>query len=121
MEKSGFVGSADWSAKLWLVGCCAFASMASMRICDAMLPSLAQEFATTSDRPHGPSRAFALAYGVLQLFYGPLGDRYGKVRRHRLCDAGVHVGSAAAALSPVWTGWSPAARFRVWPRPESFR
>jgi len=80
MHKAEVVSAEDWSAKLWLVGCCAFIGMASMRICDAMLPALAQEFGTTTGRAAQAISAFALAYGLLQLFYGPLGDRYGKVK-----------------------------------------
>lgn len=99
MQSPGLVSSADWSAKLWLVGCCAFTSMASMRICDAMLPALAQEFATTPGQTAKTISAFALAYGVLQLFYGPLGDRYGKVRVVGLATLACTVGSALAAMS----------------------
>ena len=71
--------SARWSDKLWLVACCAFTSMASMRICDAMLPAIGTQFGATPGQAARAISAFALAYGVLQLFYGPLGDRYGKV------------------------------------------
>jgi len=99
MQRSELVSSADWSAKLWLVSCCAFTSMASMRICDAMLPALAQEFAVTAGEAARAISAFALAYGVLQLFYGPLGDRYGKVRVIGLATLACTVGSALAATS----------------------
>ncbi|VTU22778.1 Bacillibactin exporter [Variovorax sp. PBS-H4] len=100
MQKSELVASSDWSAKLWLVGCCAFTSMASMRICDAMLPALAREFSLTAGQAARAISAFALAYGVLQLFYGPLGDRYGKVRVIGLATLACTVGSALAAASP---------------------
>ena len=68
------------SGTLWLLSLCGFASMASMRICDAMLPSLASEFSTTTGQAARAISGFALAYGLLQLFYGPLGDRHGKAR-----------------------------------------
>ena len=100
MQKSEAVSSEDWSAKLWLVGCCAFASMASMRVCDAMLPALAQEFVTTPGQAARTISAFALAYGVLQLFYGPLGDRYGKVKVIGFATLACTVGNALAAASP---------------------
>ncbi|SEA86093.1 MFS transporter [Variovorax sp. YR216] len=100
MQKSEVVSLNDWSAKLWLVGCCAFTSMASMRICDAMLPALAQEFAATAGQAARAISAFALAYGVLQLFYGPLGDRFGKVKVIGLATLACTVGSALAAASP---------------------
>jgi len=85
---------------LWLLGTCSFASMASMRICDAMLPSLAAEFSTTTGQAARTISGFALAYGVLQLFFGPLGDRYGKVRVIGFATLACTVGSAAAAFSP---------------------
>ena len=58
----------------------AFASMASMRVCDPMLPALSQEFNVSTGDASAVIAAFAVAYGVLQLFYGPLGDRLGKTR-----------------------------------------
>jgi hypothetical protein len=86
---------------LWLLSACAFASMASMRICDAMLPLLAAEFSATTGQAARTISGFALAYGVLQLFYGPLGDRYGKVRVIGFATLACTIGSTAAALSPT--------------------
>jgi len=57
-----------------------FASMASMRMCDPMLLELGQEFQVSTGEASSVVSAFAVAYGVLQLFYGPLGDRFGKQR-----------------------------------------
>lgn len=84
---------------LGLLSLCAFASMASMRVCDAMLPLLAAEFSTTTGQAAHAISGFALAYGVLQLFYGPLGDRYGKARVVGLATLACTIGSVAAALS----------------------
>jgi predicted MFS family arabinose efflux permease len=109
MQKSEAVSSSDWSAKLWLVGSCAFTSMASMRICDAMLPALAQEFAATAGQAAWAISAFALAYGVLQLFYGLLGDRFGKVKVIGLATLACTVGSVLAASSPSLE-WLVASR-----------
>lgn len=86
---------------LWLLGTCAFASMASMRICDVMLPSFAAEFSITTGQAAQTISGFALAYGVLQLFYGPLGDRYGKVRVVGFATLACTIGSAGAAFSPT--------------------
>jgi len=63
-----------------LLGCAGFASMASMRICDTMLPELARSFQVSTGTAAGAISMFAIAYGILQLVYGPLGDRYGKQR-----------------------------------------
>lgn len=89
--------AATWSDKLWLVAGCAFTSMASMRICDAMLPAIATEFVVTPGQAAQAISAFALAYGVLQLFYGPLGDRYGKVRVIALATLACTLGNGVAA------------------------
>ena len=97
------------SRMLWLLGTCAFASMASMRVCDAMLPSLAEEFSSTTGQAALAISGFALAYGVLQLFYGPLGDRHGKVRVTGFATLACTIGSAAAALSPT-LDWLVASR-----------
>ena len=84
---------------LWLLSICAFASMASMRVCDSLLPALTSEFSTTAGQAARVISAFALAYGVLQLFYGPLGDRYGKVRVIGFATLACTLGSVGAALS----------------------
>ena len=55
--------------------------------------------------------AFALAYGVLQLFFGPLGDRYGKVRVIGCATLACTVGSvvAVAVAQPRLAGCQPRA------------
>lgn len=84
---------------LWLLSICAFASMASMRVCDSMLPALATGFSTTTGQAARAISAFALAYGLLQLFYGPLGDRYGKVRVIGFATLACTLGNVGAAFS----------------------
>src|SRR3546814_14395479 len=41
-------------------------------------PALAQEFAISLGQASYIITAFSLAYGVAQLFFGPIGDRFGK-------------------------------------------
>lgn len=72
--------SASRPAGLWLISLAGFTSMASMRVCDPMLVALAQEFGVSVGEASRAVSAFAVAYGTLQLFYGPLGDRVGKLR-----------------------------------------
>jgi MFS family permease len=45
--------------------------------------------------------AFAIAYGVLQLAYGPIGDRYGKYRVITLATIGCALTSIGCALAPT--------------------
>src|SRR5690606_16569274 len=68
------------AAIAWLLGACCFASIASMRVCDTLLPALATEFSVTVGQAARVIFVFAVAYGVFQLCFGPLGDRYGKLR-----------------------------------------
>jgi predicted MFS family arabinose efflux permease len=55
-------------------------SATSLRISDALLPRLAGEFAVSLSTAAQVISAFAIAYGVAQLLFGPLGDRFGKYR-----------------------------------------
>lgn len=88
-------------AELRLVWASAFASAASIRVSDGMLPALALDFATSTGQAARVIAAFALAYGLLQLFFGPLGDRYGKVRMIGWATLASTVGNVAAALAPT--------------------
>lgn len=56
----------------------AFASGISLRVTDPLLPHLALEFGVSLGDASYVITFFAIAYGVSQLFFGPLGDRYGK-------------------------------------------
>lgn len=86
---------------LRLISVAGFASMASMRICDPMLVALSREFQVTTGDASAVIAAFAVAYGVLQLFYGPLGDRFGKVRVIISATFACAVFSAVTALAPT--------------------
>ena len=91
------------STVLRLLGLAAFCSMASMRLCDPMLVTLSQEFQVTTGDASAVISAFAVAYGVLQLVYGPLGDRLGKVRVIIAATAACALFSALTALAPTFT------------------
>jgi len=85
---------------LVLVGFAAFASMMSMRACDSILPLLAKEFAVSPGVAAQTMSAFAIAYGALQFFYGPLGDRLGKLRVMSVAVAVCALANLMIALSP---------------------
>lgn len=57
-----------------------FANSAMMRVCDPMLPALAGDFGVTTGQAALTVSAYAITYGLMQLVYGPLGDRWGKRR-----------------------------------------
>ena len=89
-----------------LLALAGFASAASMRVCDPLLPKLAETFqATPGDAAHAIS-AFAIAYGLLQLVYGPLGDRYGKRRVIALATAACTLGAWGRQSHPPSAGSS---------------
>jgi len=71
----------------------------SLRVVEPMLPRLADEFATSISGASTAITAFALAYMIGQLIYGPLGDRFGKLRVVTWSMFGAAVGSAACALA----------------------
>ena len=61
-----------------LLAMAAFASAMSIRINDALLPRLSTEFGVSLGEASGVVTVFSIAYGLSQLFFGPVGDRYGK-------------------------------------------
>jgi len=63
-----------------LLSLACFCSMATQRICDPMLPELAREFDASMARAAQVVSVFAVVYGMAQLVYGSLGDRWGKFR-----------------------------------------
>jgi predicted MFS family arabinose efflux permease len=93
-------GAAPAPALPLLVLClAAFSSLASMRACDALLPMLADEFATTPGTAAQTVAAFAFAYGTVQFLVGPLGDRMGRLRvMAAACVIGA-VGNVAVLLA----------------------
>ena len=58
----------------------AFASGISLRLTDPLLPLFAREFSISPGAAAAVITAFSIAYGLSQLFFGPVGDRFGKYR-----------------------------------------
>lgn len=67
-------------AAILALSAAAFGSGLSLRVTDPLLPRLATQFDVTLGRSADVVTFFAVAYGLSQLFFGPLGDRFGKVR-----------------------------------------
>jgi MFS transporter, YNFM family, putative membrane transport protein len=63
-----------------LLSMASFASVATARVADPLLPQVAAEFGVSAGEASVIATAFALAYGICQLGYGVLGDRFGKYR-----------------------------------------
>jgi len=104
----------------------AFGSGVSMRVSDPLLPGLAKEFGLSLGHAALVITVFAITYGVSQLVFGPLGDRFGKYRviawgtvgcsiTTALCAwassfemlllARALAGASAAALIPLAMAW----------------
>jgi predicted MFS family arabinose efflux permease len=85
--------------RLTLLSVSAFATMAALRICDPLLPVLAREFSASTGKAGYAVSAFALAYGLALLLFGPLGDRYGKFNVIACATLSCTVGSVACAMA----------------------
>ncbi len=86
---------------LTLLSAAAFASMTSTRVCDPLLPALARDFGTSTGHAARVISAFAIAFGPLQRFYGPLADRDGKFRIVSRAVLGCALSNLAAAFAPT--------------------
>ena len=62
------------------MGMATFASIATMRVADPLLPQIADDFDATPGDAAIISSAFTIAYAFGQFVHGPLGDRFGKLR-----------------------------------------
>jgi predicted MFS family arabinose efflux permease len=82
----------------------AFASGLSLRVNDAQLPQLAAEFGVSLGQAAQVIGVFAVAYGLAQLLFGPLGDRFGKYRVIAWACAASAVTSLACAAAPGFDG-----------------
>ncbi|MES2098825.1 MAG: MFS transporter [Pseudomonadota bacterium] len=104
----------------------AFASGISLRLTDPLLPLFAREFSVSTGQAAAVITAFSIAYGLSQLFFGPVGDRFGKYRViawacaacavttslcglaqgfDQLVGARLLAGATAAAIIPLAMAW----------------
>ncbi len=104
------------AATIRLISLATFFSGAGLRLCDGLLPRLATDFSITSGQAGAVVTSFSIAYGVAQLLFGPLGDRFGKALLICIALFGCVAGALASALAPdfgmlVWSraAWGVAA------------
>lgn len=86
-----------------LLSLAAFGSGVSLRVTDPMLPQLASEFAIPLGDASLVITVFAVAYGLSQLFFGPVGDRYGKYFIVACASMACAVTSLLCGLAPGFT------------------
>ncbi len=77
-----------------------FASSASLRGTDALLTLLAAEFHTTVGSAAAVITAFSVAYGLLQVVHGPIGDKVGRYRLVFITSVISTFGTLACAFAP---------------------
>lgn len=99
----------DLARAVFLLACAAFASALSFRLCDPFLPALALTFHVSIAEAASVITAFLIVYGVMQLAFGPLGDRFDRYRLIAYATLACTLGSLAAALAPS-LAWLLAAR-----------
>ena len=75
-----------------------------MRVTDALLPRLADEFQVGIGRAAAVVTGFAVAYGVMQVLFGPLGDRFGKLRVISISGLAAAIATLACQLAPGFEG-----------------
>jgi predicted MFS family arabinose efflux permease len=88
-------------ASLFVLGMAAFMVQADARVIDPLLHVIARDFAITPPSAAILISSYALPYGVFQLFYGPIGDRIGKLRVMAACLAVFSFGTFACAFVPT--------------------
>ncbi len=71
---------------------------------DALLPRLAGEFGVSLGQAAQVIGVFAVAYGLAQLLFGPLGDRFGKYRVIAWACAASALTALACAAAPGFDG-----------------
>jgi len=104
--------SREHSRAITLLSLAAMASGTTGRICDPMLVELGHAFAATPAQTSLVVSGFAVAYGVAQAFFGPLGDRLGKYRLVALTTLACTLG-ALAALAAQSLGQLVLARILI--------
>jgi predicted MFS family arabinose efflux permease len=89
---------------IFLLSFAAFASAASMRVTDALLPRLATDFQIGIAKASAVVTGFSVAYGLAQVLFGPLGDRFGKLRVIGYASGVAALASMACMLAPGFHG-----------------
>ncbi|RYD89345.1 MAG: MFS transporter, partial [Sphingomonadales bacterium] len=88
-----------------------FGSGLSQRVLDPLLPRLEADFGQPLAAVSWVITGFSLGYALSQLFFGPLGDRYGKLRVITWGCAAGSLASVLCALAPALNGLVAARVF----------
>jgi predicted MFS family arabinose efflux permease len=94
---------------LWALGAAVFMVNLDARVVAPLLPTLADELGVSLARSAWLVSGYMLPYGLCQLMFGPLADRYGKIAVCSHAMAAFSVGTACTALWPSFE-WILALR-----------
>jgi predicted MFS family arabinose efflux permease len=97
--KPALAPSVSVALPLGLLAAAAFLSAAGARVMDPLLHVVASDFATTVPAVSIVVAAYTLPYGICQIFLGPLGDRFGKLRVITLALVAYALATGACALA----------------------
>jgi predicted MFS family arabinose efflux permease len=87
-------------ASLLILGLAAFLVSADARVIDPVLKIIALDFGVGEEKAAWTISAYAFPYGLCQWFYGPLGDRIGKLKVMSVALMAFAIGTAACAFVP---------------------
>jgi len=96
---SGAVRSA-----ILLLSLAGFFSGAALRICDGLIPRIASDFSVSAGTAGQVMLTYSIAYGLSQLTFGPLGDRWGKARMVCVSLFACSVAAFLCALAASFAG-----------------
>ncbi len=89
---------------IFLLSVAAFASAALLRVTDALLPRLSVEFGVGIATAAWVITGYSVAYGAAQLLFGPLGDRFGKLRVIALASGAAGLATLACYFARGFDG-----------------
>jgi predicted MFS family arabinose efflux permease len=92
--------SAEQRRLLMILGAAIFMINLDSRVVTPLLPTIANDFNTTVSAAGSLVTAYVLPYGLFQLVYGPLADRFGKVRVVAWAMVLFSIGTALCGLPP---------------------
>ncbi|HKO92232.1 MAG TPA: MFS transporter, partial [Polyangiaceae bacterium] len=102
--------SSDQQRLLVALGAAVFMVNLDSRVVAPLLPTLALELHVSLTQAAWLVSAYALPYGLCQLMFGPLADRYGKVT---VCSHAMAAFSVGAACTSLWPSFAAILTLRV--------
>ncbi|CAN5599842.1 MFS transporter [soil metagenome] len=84
----------------WLLVAAIFTVAVNSQVMNPVLPAVAEDFDASIGRAGLAVTAYLLPYGFLQLLYGPMADRLGRVQVITVALGAATIGTALCALAP---------------------